>query len=222
MTRRPGRPLRGARDPADAAPVAARSCCARRGAAVAAVRAHADLEFVNGGGTGSLAATAADPAVTEVDRRLRPLRADAVRRLPRLAADARRRSSPLSVVRRPGAGHGHRARRRLDRVRPGRRQPAARPGLPAGPAAGRRPRAPARCRRRWPGAAAAELRIGDRVWFRHAKAGELCEHVDDLQLLVGRAITGDACPTYRGESPGLPLTLRSRIRPADAQLRVLG
>src|SRR5206468_4280829 len=38
----------------------------RRGAAVAAVREHADLEFVNGGGTGSLAATAADPAVTEV------------------------------------------------------------------------------------------------------------------------------------------------------------
>ena len=39
---------------------------ARRGAVVAAVREHADLEFVNGGGTGSIAETAADPAVTEV------------------------------------------------------------------------------------------------------------------------------------------------------------
>ena len=27
------------------------------------------------------------------------------------------------------------------------------------------------------------LRIGDRVWFRHAKAGELCEHVDELNLV---------------------------------------
>lgn len=34
----------------------------RRAAAVAAVRAHADLEFVNGGGTGSIAATGSDPS----------------------------------------------------------------------------------------------------------------------------------------------------------------
>ena len=39
---------------------------ARRGAVVDAVRQHADLEFVNGGGTGSVVATAADPSVTEV------------------------------------------------------------------------------------------------------------------------------------------------------------
>ena len=38
----------------------------RRGAAVRAVRAVADLEFVNGGGTGSLETTTADPSVTEV------------------------------------------------------------------------------------------------------------------------------------------------------------
>lgn len=37
----------------------------RRGAIVAAVRAVAELEFVNGGGTGSLEFTASDPAVTE-------------------------------------------------------------------------------------------------------------------------------------------------------------
>ncbi|GMA91610.1 hypothetical protein GCM10025869_21390 [Homoserinibacter gongjuensis] len=38
----------------------------RRGVAVAAVRAIAELEFVNGGGTGSLESTHADPAVTEI------------------------------------------------------------------------------------------------------------------------------------------------------------
>jgi hypothetical protein len=36
------------------------------------------------------------------------------------------------------------------------------------------------------------------VWFRHAKAGELCEHVDTLHALAGDALT-DAFPTYRGE-----------------------
>ncbi|HEY0699419.1 MAG TPA: alanine racemase, partial [Micromonospora sp.] len=38
----------------------------RRTAAVAAVRDHAELAFVNGGGTGSVALTSTDPAVTEV------------------------------------------------------------------------------------------------------------------------------------------------------------
>ena len=47
-----------------------------------------------------------------------------------------------------------------------------------------------------PGAAA--LRLGDRVWFRHAKAGELCEHVDTLHLVEQSAVIG-AAPTYRGE-----------------------
>ncbi|HEY3504348.1 MAG TPA: alanine racemase, partial [Actinocatenispora sp.] len=39
---------------------------ARRAAAVAAVRQVADLEFVNGGGTGSIELTSADPSTTEV------------------------------------------------------------------------------------------------------------------------------------------------------------
>ncbi len=38
----------------------------RRGAVVAAVRRIAELEFVNGGGTGSLESTSADPSVTEI------------------------------------------------------------------------------------------------------------------------------------------------------------
>jgi D-serine deaminase-like pyridoxal phosphate-dependent protein len=48
------------------------------------------------------------------------------------------------------------------------------------------------------GAGAAALKIGDRVWFRHAKAGELCEHVDALHFVDGTGI-GATFPTYRGE-----------------------
>ena len=39
---------------------------ARRGGIVSAVRDLADLEFVNGGGTGSLEVTGSDPVVTEL------------------------------------------------------------------------------------------------------------------------------------------------------------
>ena len=46
--------------------------------------------------------------------------------------------------------------------------------------------------------AAGELRVGDRVWFRHAKAGELCERFDVVHLMRGDAVVG-AVPTYRGE-----------------------
>ena len=48
------------------------------------------------------------------------------------------------------------------------------------------------------GDAATALRIGDRVWFRHAKAGELCEHLDELHLVSGDTVT-EAVPTYRGD-----------------------
>jgi D-serine deaminase-like pyridoxal phosphate-dependent protein len=48
------------------------------------------------------------------------------------------------------------------------------------------------------GAAADRLRIGDRVWFRHTKAGELCERFDRLLLIEGDEVV-DEVPTYRGE-----------------------
>ena len=48
------------------------------------------------------------------------------------------------------------------------------------------------------GKAAAGLRVGDRVWFRHAKAGELCERFDVVHLVRGEQIV-DTVPTYRGE-----------------------
>ena len=48
------------------------------------------------------------------------------------------------------------------------------------------------------GAAADGLRIGDKVYFRHTKAGELCERFNSLFLLQGSQIV-DEVPTYRGE-----------------------
>ena len=48
------------------------------------------------------------------------------------------------------------------------------------------------------GAAARHMKLGDRVYFRHAKAGELCEHFDSLLLVEGGRVV-DEVPTYRGE-----------------------
>jgi D-serine deaminase-like pyridoxal phosphate-dependent protein len=48
------------------------------------------------------------------------------------------------------------------------------------------------------GPAADGLRIGDLVWFRHAKAGELCERFNELHLIEDDAIAATV-PTYRGE-----------------------
>ena len=48
------------------------------------------------------------------------------------------------------------------------------------------------------GEPARRLRIGDRVYFRHVKAGELCERFDRLYLVSGSSIV-DELPTYRGE-----------------------
>jgi D-serine deaminase-like pyridoxal phosphate-dependent protein len=173
-----------------------RELLARRGAAVAAVREHADLEFVNGGGTGSVAATSADPAVTEVTAGsglYGPTLFDAYRAWrPTPAA-----FFACAVVRRPtpelatvlGGGwiaSGQAADSRLPR-----------PWLPAGlklvgtEGAGE-------VQTPLSGAAAAALRVGDRVWFRHAKAGELCERVNELHLVEGDTVVATV-PTYRGE-----------------------
>jgi len=169
---------------------------ARRGAAVAAVREHAELEFVNGGGTGSLAATATDPAVTEVTAGsglYGPTLFDGYRawRPDRAAFFA------LSVVRRPAPGQatvhggGWIASGQADRAH----QP--RPWLPGGlRLTGTEGAGEVQTPLVGPGAG--RLRVGDRVWFRHAKAGELCEHVKTLHLVSGEAI-GEVVPTYRGE-----------------------
>ena len=48
------------------------------------------------------------------------------------------------------------------------------------------------------GSAAGRLSVGDRVYFRHIKAGELCERFNSLYLITGSTIR-DQVPTYRGE-----------------------
>ena len=48
------------------------------------------------------------------------------------------------------------------------------------------------------GPAADRLRIGDRVWLRHAKAGELCERFAELHLIDGDRVVATV-PSYRGE-----------------------
>jgi D-serine deaminase-like pyridoxal phosphate-dependent protein len=48
------------------------------------------------------------------------------------------------------------------------------------------------------GKAVRHLGLGDRVWLRHAKAGELCERFDQLHLVRGSTLV-ESVPTYRGE-----------------------
>jgi D-serine deaminase-like pyridoxal phosphate-dependent protein len=174
----------------------ARELAARRAEVVAAVRAVAPLRFVNGGGTGSVERTAADPAVTEVaagSGLFAPTLFDAYRAFtPRPAA-----LFALPVVRRPspevatvlGGGYLASGAAGADRL--------PRPVLPAGLRLDRQEGA-GEVQTPVTGDAARALRIGDRVWFRHAKAGELCERFDAVHLIRGEAIA-ETVPTYRGE-----------------------
>ncbi|GGN70195.1 alanine racemase [Actinoplanes lobatus] len=167
----------------------------RRAAAVQAVREHADLEFVNGGGTGSVVATSADPAVTEVTAGsglYGPTLFDTYRNWqPTPAA-----FFALSVVRRPAPriatvlGGGWIASGAPEASR----LPV--PWLPEG-LRFKADEGAGEVQTPLLGAAAERLSPGDRVWFRHAKAGELCEHVNELQLIDGETAT--PAPTYRGE-----------------------
>ena len=167
----------------------------RRGAAVEAVRQHADLLYVNGGGTGSVAATAADPAVTEVTAGsglYGPTLLDAYRAWhPTPAA-----LFALSVVRRPAPGIATVLGGGWVASGPAGKDRLPTPWLPAGLrfAAGE---GAGEVQTPLIGPAADSLLPGDRVWFRHAKAGELCEHVNELHLVDGGAARG--VPTYRGE-----------------------
>ena len=176
--------------------VSARELAGRRAEVVAAVSAVADLEFVNGGGTGSVERTAAEDAVTEVaagSGLYCPALFDGYRAF--TARPATFFAVPVTRIPAPGtvtvAGGGWSASgpAGTDRL------PA--PAYPAGlswlPTEGTgEVQTPLR------GPGTASLRVGDRVWFRHAKAGEVCEHVNELHTLDGDWLSG-ALPTYRGE-----------------------
>ena len=168
----------------------------RRGAAVAEVRKIADLEFVNGGGTGSLESTHDDPSVTEIaagSGLFGPLLFDGYEHFqPAPAA-----SFALSVVRRPTAdiatvlGGGW-----IASGPPGQDR-LPRPAWPEGLKYLPREEA-GEVQTPVTGPAAADLRIGDRVFFRHVKAGELSEHLNEFLLVEDGRIL-DRIPTYRGE-----------------------
>lgn len=160
-----------------------------------ALREVVDLELWNAGGSGSVEATVADPVVTEVaagSGLLVPTLFDHYQSFePRPAA-----FFGVPVVRRPAPG--------IATVHGG--------GLVASGAAGAdrlpTPWAPAglhltglegagEVQTPLTGNAAGLLAIGDLVWFRHAKSGELFEHTTTVQLLSGEAFV-DEVRSYRG------------------------
>lgn len=166
----------------------------RRSAVVEAVeKAVGALQIVNAGGTGSLEISSADPAVSEVTAGSGLYmsgifdRYDAFESRPALYF-------ALPVVRKPtrtiatlfGGGYiasGPSGRSRLPKL--------ATSGLTligtegAGEV-------------QTPVTGAAALRIGDRVWLRHAKAGELLERFDTVHVVDGDRIV-ESVPSYRGE-----------------------
>ncbi|ROZ89339.1 alanine racemase [Gordonia sp. OPL2] len=173
---------------------------ARRSAAVAAIRSVTDLEFVNGGGTGSLEATSRDGSVTDIAAgsgffgghlfdgygHFRPAPAMAF---------------GLDVVRRPAPGMVTCAGGGWIASGPPGTDRLPKPVWPAGlryvgtEAAGE-VQTPVR------GDAADGLSVGDRVWFRHTKSGEVCERATTV-VVIDRDQSGarvvDVVPTYRGE-----------------------
>ena len=155
-----------------------------------------ELGFVNGGGTGSLARTAGAGIVSELTAGsgfYAPALFDNYRSL---ALDPAAFFS-LSVVRRPvggvatllGGGYLASGAAGADRLPD--------PYLPGGLRFDRDEGA-GEVQTPVTGAAAYKLRVGDRVYLRHAKAGELCERFDSLYLVEGERIV-DEVPTYRGE-----------------------
>ncbi|MBM7505396.1 alanine racemase [Agromyces aurantiacus] len=168
----------------------------RRAAAVAEVRRHAELEFVNGGGTGSLEATAADPSVTEVAAGSGILAGHLFDGYAHFAP-APAAAFALDVVRTPSPRHAT--------ILGGGWVASGPPGADRLPLAvwpeGLRMlarEAAGEVQTPVEGAAAARLRPGDRVWFRHTKSGELAEHLNEFAVVDGDEVVA-AVPTYRGE-----------------------
>ncbi|HEU4848906.1 MAG TPA: alanine racemase [Terrimesophilobacter sp.] len=167
---------------------------ARRAAAVAALRELTELEFVNGGGTGSLESTSSEPAVTEIaagSGLFGPHLFDHYTAFQPAPAAA----FALSVVRKPrpdvatvhGGGWIASGPPAVDRL-PLAVWPEGLRMLPREMAG----------EVQTPLAGASALGVGDRVWFRHTKAGELAEHLNEVAVVDGDRIV-DTFPTYRGE-----------------------
>ncbi|HEX3293832.1 MAG TPA: amino acid deaminase/aldolase [Solirubrobacterales bacterium] len=174
----------------------AKDVAERRAEIVTALSEVAQLEFVNGGGTGSIALTASEWAVTEVAAGsgfFAPILFDHYRAFTLHPAAM----FALPIVRRPGRGVATALGGGYLASGVGAKDRVPVPYLPAGlrldPYEGAgEVQTPLR------GSAADRLRVGDRVYLRHVKAGELCERFNSLYLVTGQTIR-DEVPTYRGE-----------------------
>jgi D-serine deaminase-like pyridoxal phosphate-dependent protein len=174
----------------------AKDVAARRGEIVSAISEVAEVEFINGGGTGSIERTAAEWAVTEVAAGsgfFAPILFDHYRAF-RLRPAA---MFALPIVRHPGSGVATALGGGYLASGVGAKDRMPVPYLPSGlrldPYEGAgEVQTPLR------GKAADRLQVGDRAYFRHVKAGELCERFDRLYLVTGTTIR-DEVPTYRGE-----------------------
>lgn len=169
----------------------------RRAEAIRRVRGEANLEFVNGGGTGSVERTAAESSITEVAAGSGLFgphifdHYDAFELAPAVGFG-------LDVVRKPT---------------PDRVTLLGGGWIASGPTAADRSPLPV-----WPqgleyepregagevqtplrGAAACELAVGDRVWLRHAKSGEIMEHVTHVVPVGAEGQALEPIATYRGE-----------------------
>jgi D-serine deaminase-like pyridoxal phosphate-dependent protein len=167
----------------------------RRGAVVDAVKQVAALTLVNSGGSGSIEVSSADPTVTEVTAGsglYGPTlfdRYDVFRAEPAVAY-------ALGVVRRPATGIATLFGGGYVASGPAKKSRLPSPTWPTGlrllgtEGAGE-VQTPVQ------GEAARGLKIGDRVWMRYAKAGEMCERFDVLHAIDGNQLS--QLPTYRGE-----------------------
>ena len=166
----------------------------RRGRAVASVREIADLEFVNGGGTGSIESTTAEAAVTEVaagSGLFGPHLFDNYAHFHPAPAAA----FALSVVRKPqpdvavllGGGWIASGPTAADRT-PKLVWPEGLKMLPLEMAG----------EVQTPVSGGTALHVGDRAWLRHTKAGEISEHLDEFAIVDGGAVVA-TLPTYRGQ-----------------------
>jgi D-serine deaminase-like pyridoxal phosphate-dependent protein len=160
-----------------------------------ALRDAVALEFWNAGGSGSVAEAAADPVVTEVSAGsglLGPALFDHYQSFtPTPAAffgvPVTRRPSPqIATVHGGGlVASGPAGDDRLP-------VPWSPPGLHLTSLEGA-----GEVQTPLTGHPAALLRVGDLVWFRHAKSGELFEHANEVQLVRGSAFE-QSVATYRG------------------------
>jgi D-serine deaminase-like pyridoxal phosphate-dependent protein len=167
----------------------------RRAEIARALREITELEFWNAGGSGSVETTVADPQVTEVaagSGLLVPGLFDHYRSFEPLPAAF----YGLPVVRRPGggvvtvAGGGFIASGPTGKDRSP--LPWAPPDLHLTGLEGA-----GEVQTPLTGPGTRLLQVGDWVWFRHAKSGEIAEHTNTVHLLAGDEIV-DSVPSYRG------------------------